>query len=167
MCHTLHFAPVYPSTDLFVFVPAERSVSGQRPGWWHHNSSGAGDAPSDDTAPAEPLGRALSGKSTTPQASYGVLIRDSPPTVPPQGIPEVGVDGILQLGWINWSPISIPTEPDQIVPRDRCLSQMSILLLFLHPDNFSALFEGEGDAKFHEAREYFLSPSLWYTRSRC
>lgn len=101
MCHTLHFAPVYPSTELFVFIPAERSVSGQRSGWWHHNSSGARDATSDDTAPAEPLGRALSGKSTTPQASYGVLIRDSPPTVPPQGIPEVGVDGILQLGWIN------------------------------------------------------------------
>lgn len=36
----------------------------------------------------------------------------------------------FRLGWINWNPISIPTEPDQIVPRDRCLSQMSMLLLF-------------------------------------
>lgn len=57
---------IYP-LNFVLFFSAERSMSGQCSGWWHHSSSGAGDATSDDTAPAEPLGRALSGKSTTPR----------------------------------------------------------------------------------------------------
>lgn len=34
----------------------------------------------------------------------------------------------------------------------------------LYPDNFSALFEGEGDAKFHEARVFSFTFTLVYKK---
>lgn len=59
--------------DCFV-VTAERSVPGQCPGGWHHSSAGAGNSSADDSAPAEPLGRALSGKNLKLTTSPHLLL---------------------------------------------------------------------------------------------
>lgn len=106
-------------------------------------------------------------------------VRAAPPTLPwsvnqklpthcpPQGIPGVGVDEILQPGWINRSPISIPTEPDQMLWGTNVrLGYPSSLPC---PDNFLSvcLVEVADDTALREPRGYFLSCLLWYIRSRC
>lgn len=138
-------------------VTAERSVPGQCPGGWHHSSVGAGNPSADDSAPAEPLGRALSGKNlnltTSPPHLLWSVNQEFPTHSPPQGIPGAGG------GW-KFSGLTEALSPNHLSLIKYSEGQMSVsdILASCETEQYLAVCgtDGGSDTRLQESRSGLL-----------